>query len=234
LKEATESVLIVSASAIFGAIGLAAVFHAAAPYYLKNDLVEFEIGAYQFLTLGVVLSVVLLLIPRYHIRASVLGFRFPGWQTLFLSGLAYIPIFFGVILVSALLMKLFPGYLQSNAREILQGNQKLTISQEVVLLFWASVQAPLTEELLFRGIIFQGLRHNFTRKMSYGPAVLGAAFGSSILFGLAHFEPHTLPILIFLGISLAYVFQYTRSIYCSALVHGINNFLALLTLFHGM
>jgi membrane protease YdiL (CAAX protease family) len=55
---------------------------------------------------------------------------------------------------------------------------------------------------------------------------------SGVLFGAAHFELYALPILAFLGFALAYVFQYGRSIYASALVHGIINFLSTVTILH--
>jgi membrane protease YdiL (CAAX protease family) len=228
-----SGLVVVTVGAV-GTIGLSSVLSVLAPGYLKHNYVEFEIGDYQFLTLGVMACIVLIFIPRYRVSLSTLGFRVPGWKTFIAAGLAYIPIFLLVALAAALISKLFPGFLQSNAREVLQGNQRLTVFQEILLLIWSSIQAPLTEEVLFRGIMFQGIREFFARRMPYGWAVFGGAVVSGLVFGLAHAEPHTLPILVLLGIALAYVFQYTQSLYCSALVHGINNFLAVLTLFQSI
>jgi membrane protease YdiL (CAAX protease family) len=234
LREVLESLLIVFVVLVTGSLGLAGVLRAVAPAYLKNNLVDVEIEAYQFLSLGVILCVVLILIPRFHISLRTLGFRLPGWQTLVLSGLTIIPILVGVALVSTIFDTLFPGFLQGNAREIVQGNQPVTSLQKILLLLWASVQAPLTEEPLFRGIVFQGLRNFFEHWLPSAWAVLAGALVSGLVFGAAHFEPHTFPILVLLGIALAYVFQFTRSLYCSALVHGINNFISVIVLFHGL
>jgi len=92
------------------------------------------------------------------------------------------------------------------------------------------IEAPLAEETLFRGIIFQGLRNLCSRWAPNGVAIFLAALVSGVVFGLAHLEIHTLPILALLGIVLAYVFQYGRSIFASALVHGLVNILAVISL----
>ena len=62
--------------------------------------------------------------------------------------------------------------------------------------------------------------------------IAAGAIVSGLAFGLVHFEPHTLPILAFVGIVLALVFEYSRSVYASFLVHGTVNFLAVLSVFH--
>ena len=100
------------------------------------------------------------------------------------------------------------------------------------MYFWASIEAPLVEETLFRGIIYQGLRNYFARWLTVRGSIAAAALVSGIAFGLAHFEPRTLPILAFVGVVLALVFQYARSLYASVLVHGIFNFLAVYSVFH--
>jgi membrane protease YdiL (CAAX protease family) len=106
--------------------------------------------------------------------------------------------------------------------------------EKILIVAWAAIEVPLTEETLFRGIIFQGLRTFFDRWIPYSVAVFVAAAISGTLFGLAHGEPHTLPILIFVGMALAYIFQYGRSIYASAAVHGLINALAMITLLKGV
>jgi membrane protease YdiL (CAAX protease family) len=91
----------------------------------------------------------------------------------------------------------------------------------------------LVEETLFRGIIFQGIARFSSRWLNEHLSIFVGAVVSGVIFGLAHFEPHTLPILVFLGVALAYVFYYSRSIYSSMLVHGSVNAIAAISVFHG-
>jgi membrane protease YdiL (CAAX protease family) len=90
------------------------------------------------------------------------------------------------------------------------------------------VLVPLTEETLFRGIVFGGLARFFAGLIPENAAVFVAAVVSGAIFGLAHLEPHTFPILMFLGICLAYIYYYGRSVFASALVHGLFNTIAVL------
>jgi membrane protease YdiL (CAAX protease family) len=148
---------------------------------------------------------------------------------------AVLPLYGGVLLIYAAFTTLLPGYhLRGNAQDLFQGLPNHPgLGLEILVLLWAGVQAPLVEETLFRGILFQGLRQFFARWIPYQGAVLAGAIVSGVIFGLAHSsEPHTWPILIFLGIALAYIFQLARSIYASALVHAIINGAATLLYFH--
>jgi len=74
------------------------------------------------------------------------------------------------------------------------------------------------EELLFRGLIYQGLR-----KWSK----VGAVFISALLFMLMHGSPDQTVHQFILGIILALVFNATGSIWCPMLLHFLNNFIAL-------
>jgi membrane protease YdiL (CAAX protease family) len=199
-----------------------------------RDTIIFSIVAYQFLGLGVAVCVVWLVMERTGADLSMLGFRFPGMPTLVRAFLALVPIFIGVALISAAFSTFLPGYhLQGNAKQELPVGHHVNTARAVLILVWAAVEAPLVEETLFRGIIFQGISRFAGRWLNHHLAVLVGAVVSGFIFGLAHFEPHTLPILVFLGIALAYVFYYSRSIYASMLVHGTVNAIAAISVLHG-
>lgn len=74
------------------------------------------------------------------------------------------------------------------------------------------------EELLFRGVVYQGLR-----KWSK----VGAIFISAALFMLMHGSPDQTVHQFVIGIILAVVFSVTGSIWCPMLIHFLNNFIAL-------
>jgi membrane protease YdiL (CAAX protease family) len=200
----------------------------------QHDQLAFGVMSEQFLVVSVAAIAFYLGWVRYNVRAEGLGFRFSGWTPL-LVAVAIIPlIFVGIALISAFFSTVLPGYhLEGNARQTLVGNgEHVGTGERVVAFIWASVEAPLAEETLFRGIIYQGLRHFFTRWLAPGGSIAAGALVSGIAFGLVHFEPHTLPILAFVGVVLALIFEYARSVYASFLVHGIFNFLAVLYVFH--
>jgi membrane protease YdiL (CAAX protease family) len=206
-----------------------------APTLYDRHAILFSIASYQALGLGVATCVVWLLVLRLGVRLPSIGFREPTLPAFLTAVFSLVPIFVGVALVSAAFAAFFPSYhLQGNAQQELPVGNHVSTVKAIVIVLWASIEAPLVEETLFRGIIFQGIvsfaRNHFGRQTS---VAIGAVISGS-LFGLAHFEPHTLPILVFLGIALAYVFYYTRTLYASMLVHGVVNAIAAISVMHGL
>ncbi|GAC1444590.1 MAG: hypothetical protein NVSMB52_04040 [Chloroflexota bacterium] len=202
----------------------------------KHSTHVFDYVAYQFLAMGVITSALVLILRKYRVGPSILGFHFPGWSALRNAAVSVMPIFLGVALLQLIFKVLLPGYhIQGNAHQLLPSTHHghAPIFEQAALLLFASVEVPLVEETLFRGILFQGMRTFFARWFSYHASVAAAAVASGALFGLVHPEPHSWPILIFIGIALAYVFQYSRSVYASALVHGIINSIAVLAVLNG-
>jgi membrane protease YdiL (CAAX protease family) len=190
-----------------------------------------EVLTYGFLTLGVLLSALLLVVFRFPDGARLLGYRWPGWETLATAAVAIVPIYAGIGIVYFLFTHLVPGFhLEGNAKEALPVGKHVSAFKIGGLLLFAGVIVPFTEETLFRGILFQGFTTFFSRWWNRHIAVLASALLSGTVFGLAHATPHTTPILIFVGVCLAYVFHYGRSIYASIVVHGLFNALAVVAL----
>lgn len=76
------------------------------------------------------------------------------------------------------------------------------------------VAAPLFEEFLFRGLIFQGLRR------TTGPAL--AILGSAALFALVHPPVAVIPVFG-LGIAAALTFKNSGSLLAAAVTHAVYN-----------
>jgi sodium transport system permease protein len=75
----------------------------------------------------------------------------------------------------------------------------------------------LCEETFFRGLMLSGLRR-------WGP---WAAIGTTaLLFGLLHLSIYRLLPTFLLGLVLGYAVWRSRSLYCSILIHALNNGLA--------
>ena len=77
---------------------------------------------------------------------------------------------------------------------------------------------PFVEEATFRGL-------GFSLLVPYGQAL--AIVGTGVLFGLAHGLVDALPVLVALGIGLAYLRARTDSLYPGFLVHALFNAIAL-------
>ena len=83
------------------------------------------------------------------------------------------------------------------------------------------ILAPIGEELLFRGLLYDWFR----QKMPLWAAVVI----SSLLFGLAHYDSWILIVSTFImGVGLALAYQYTKSIWTSIFIHIFTNSGALL------
>jgi membrane protease YdiL (CAAX protease family) len=189
------------------------------------------------LVLGVILSVLVLLVPRLHVGLSALGYRRSRWgRVVGTVGFGLIAAAVGVGLVEAAFSAFFPAYhLQGNAKQIFPSSLRTVgLQKQLLILAWVAVEVPLAEETLFRGIVYQGLRHVLRRWLSYRQAVLGAALVSGFIFALLHYEPHTLPILLVVGVILAYVFELSGTIAGSVALHGLVNGLQVVLLMRGL
>ncbi|MGH2447618.1 MAG: lysostaphin resistance A-like protein [Chloroflexota bacterium] len=216
---------------ISGFVGLvvAAAVLGAFRAFFNHHVLAADLISYQFLVAGVLLSAVLLILVRYEQGGSELGYRLPNaGKAIGAALLGLLIAIIGIVVIYNVFDALLPQFnLHGNAKQLFTGLPKHPAAiKEVVLGLWVSVEAPIAEETLFRGIIFQGVRRFFDDWLPYQVSVLLGAIVSGTIFGLAHGELHTLPILIFLGIVLAYVFQISRSIFASMLLHGLFNFVA--------
>jgi uncharacterized protein len=107
---------------------------------------------------------------------------------------------------------------------------------------------PAVEELVFRGVVFNGLYRLGARisARSVGKENSGArpgkmvlfafsAIASSILFALLHLEPVLLPVLLILAITLCALFQRTGSLLPSFVAHAtFNSFATSLIILNGL
>jgi membrane protease YdiL (CAAX protease family) len=85
-----------------------------------------------------------------------------------------------------------------------------------------AVVAPVVEELIFRGLILQGFRRNYT--------AFTAVVMSALLFALFHLNPWQFPATFVLGLFLGWIMLRTNNILLAILGHSIHNFLVLLSI----
>ena len=82
--------------------------------------------------------------------------------------------------------------------------------------------APVVEELIFRGIILQGFRRNYSAFVS--------VFMSALLFALFHLNPWQFPATFVLGLISGWIMVMNNNILLAIIVHSINNLMVLLSI----
>ena len=92
-----------------------------------------------------------------------------------------------------------------------------TIGDYIIYVAFVCVLPAVCEEILFRGLIFTGLK-------KIGTAV--GVFGSAFLFMIMHGSPDQTVHQFILGIVLAVAFLVTNNLWVPILIHFFNNFIA--------
>ena len=94
-------------------------------------------------------------------------------------------------------------------------------SMAAPLAVLAIVAAPLVEEFIFRGLVFQGLARTVPLRW--------AVIGSATLFAIIH-PPISFPAVFTLGVATALVFHRTRSLWAAITTHAVYNAIVVLGL----
>lgn len=159
-----------------------------------------------------------------------LGWRAAPWRAYLLIPPVYVATLFCAGLALSLeAAMIFHGQInqinnpKNNPQQAVFGVAAHPSLAEVVLLFVSiAVVAPLVEELVFRGMLFQLLRRSLP--------LWAAVILSALVFALLHLIPVLIPTLFLFGVALALVFHYTRSLYCSICLHMLINTVAVIVI----
>ncbi|TKG96159.1 CPBP family intramembrane metalloprotease [Puteibacter caeruleilacunae] len=104
--------------------------------------------------------------------------------------------------------------------QIVQWFTKYSTDTSIAQMATVIFVAPLVEELIFRGIILDGLLKK------YSPVF--AIFFSGLLFALAHFNPWQIVTAFALGVFSGWMYYKTKSLLPCILIHFTANFTAYL------
>ncbi len=160
--------------------------------------------------------------PRLWARATPPGFgisqpRQPSWLALAVAIGVLAPLLGGVL-----------TQFLANGHEISQDIQQLTqnapLAWRVALALMAISLAPLTEELLFRGVLLSALIPRCGMRLA---VLLSAAGFAAIHLPGLQWQWYALPELIALGVVLAWLRVHYQSLWPAVLAHGTHNAMAL-------
>lgn len=173
-------------------------------------------------SISLIAGVYFFAIRRKRLTWKDLGLRSPstGWiiGSIGISVLA-IPLS-GLITLAIMLLLKLP--LENPQLDILLPDGIKPLEMGGMILF-AGVIAPLGEEFLFRGILYPLFRHKW--------GVLPGVFLSALIFAIAHLNVLIGINAFLLGIVLAILFEYSRSLWISSMLHILNNTLRLAILY---
>jgi membrane protease YdiL (CAAX protease family) len=153
-------------------------------------------------------------IRRKGFSWDAVGLRPTTWNWIFVTSVVTI-IIIPIVSVITLLVILALGQPLENPQLDFLMPEDLTVFNAVAMIILAGFVAPFGEELLFRGVFYTLLRG----KWSILPSVLLSSF----IFGLIHGNIAVGFTGFLLGIVAAIIFEYSKSLWTSILVHSINN-----------
>lgn len=130
-------------------------------------------------------------------------------------GLVVLPAAWLLQMVSQFAMELlhFKVVAQSAVEEL--QSSTLSVPEKIVMGLFTIVFAPIAEESLFRGILYPTVK-----QLGYPRLAL---WGTSVLFGLMHFNMVTLVPLVFLALVLTFLYEATDSLLAPIATHGMFN-----------
>jgi membrane protease YdiL (CAAX protease family) len=188
------------------------------PHLKSADLRFYNHLIYCLFTQGMALVLTNTLLKQHDVRwADLLGLDDPRRRRAIALGslvaIVVLPLILGVNYLCKQLFEALGEAKEQPAMLILQIAD--TIPRQIAFAFTTLIVAPITEEILFRGIAYKALRDR------YSPAL--AVVLSSILFGLIHVNLVTLLPLTLFGAVLAVLYERTGNLLAPITAHSLFN-----------
>ncbi len=179
-----------------------------APLFMLTGRLSSEVAMmlYYITAMGLTLFIVHSIRKRKS-GQSIYNFRIDSWKLIFPLIVVSVALLLGVI---GPITSLIPMPEEAN-----ESIQKMASQTGFATFVFFVIAAPVLEELIFRGIMLDGLLQR------YRP--LTAIFVSSLLFGLAHLNPWQFVTGLVLGCFLGWVYYRTRSVGPCIVVHMAAN-----------
>jgi len=122
---------------------------------------------------------------------------------------------FSISYIVGQIMTLLPGY------EAMLAMYKAMFAgvNPIALMIGAALIGPTCEEIIFRGVILEGLtkKYNPTKAIVFG----------ALIFGIIHLQPLQVINAFFLGLALGWIYLRTKSLWVCIVAHVLYNAIAL-------
>ncbi len=194
-------------------------------YFLVNLLSPFILGIvgieysiiYQIIFASIIFSIIILLINRNKLTKR-------GWFTSFnnkeLKKTLEICIA-SVILVNFLLVYIFPNFIDGNMPDAIKRSfDSITNSNPFLILLTVGILAPVAEEILFRGAIYNLIKDKFNK--------FAAVIVSAILFAVIHMNLYQASYALIIGLFMGFIIMKTGSLWLTIIFHIAYNTLSVI------
>lgn len=182
--------------------------------FLRNRPVLAVVTSVAVVDLLAVLATALVIVARKRGSWREIGFRRPPLLPMLLTPI----IFAGQMLLIMLInigILLSTGSFENPQRNLFTDPGGFTWSNYVLAMVAGAIIAPIVEELIFRGLLYQWLRSRTN--------VAIAVLLSGAIFGAIHMIPIAFPALFVVGVVLALAFQWSKSLWVPITLHVFQN-----------
>lgn len=166
----------------------------------------------QIISSSIIFSLIVLIINRDKLNKKGWFTRFSQKELIKTLELA----FASIILVNLFLVYLFPNFIDNNMPEVLKEQfESIALSSPLLALLAIGILAPIAEELLFRGAIYNLIKDGVGKYV--------ALFVSSVLFALIHLNIYQASYTLFIGLFLGIILMKTGSLWLPIIFHIVYN-----------
>ena len=190
---------------------------------------------YSAVSYALALALIILLTPKIikkHplVTRKDLGLDgLPTWTDIGLAPVGFVvSIILAMILVG--IFNLFPWFDAGQTQNI-GFNSYLAGFDRIVAFITLVIVAPIAEEIIFRGWLYNKLRQVLSEQVSKKLAIILSIFIVSLIFGIIHMQWNVGVNVFALSIVLCGLREITGTIYAGILVHMIKNGLAFYLLY---
>jgi len=182
------------------------------PFVLELTGMEINI-INQVIASSIIFSLLVLLINRDKLNKK-------GWFTGFSKKELVKTLelaFASIIFVNLFLVYLFPNFIDNNMPDVIKEQfEAIALSSPLLALVAIGILAPIAEEILFRGAIYNLFKDNIGKYV--------ALFVSSVLFALIHLNIYQASYTLFIGLFLGIILMKTGSLWLPVIFHIVYNF----------
>ncbi|MBQ9403016.1 CPBP family intramembrane metalloprotease [Candidatus Saccharibacteria bacterium] len=200
------------------------------PFYISSSALQMIYSALSY-TLGFFLAIFIpqKISKKWHTSKSDLGLNeLPTWTDI---GLAPVGLIVYVLLAALItsIFSVFPWFNVSETQDV--GFNSLIVPSDRVFAFISLVViAPIAEELIFRGLLYQKIKGLFSKDKKR-LAIIVATIITSVAFGFMHGQWNVGVNVFALSVVLCVLREITGSIYSGILVHMLKNAIAFYILY---
>jgi hypothetical protein len=153
---------------------------------------------------------------------GALGLRPAPLRPLVVTPFLVIVGFMAAALANLAIVRITGEQFENPQVDALTGGQVLGPVELIMVLFLVSVLAPIGEELLFRGMLYPLLRRQW--------GAVAAITANAVIFAGAHLIWQLFPALLVIGLLLAFLREWSKSVYPCILYHFLQNTLAVVAI----